>query len=141
PSRIAALSACALAAAGGLRVRQPGADVHPESLPQGLQKLRVPAPGADRAPVNRLAHLHLTGRSNRPFCVVEIAARVFPTEAAVTENASGATLEVIDEIFVPYVDQDARRQHLVPMLHHRLVAAVVAAELGEIVGKGLASGK
>ena len=126
---------------GGLGVRQHGADIHPESLAQGLQKLRVPTPGADRAPVNRLAHLHQTGRSHRPFCVVEIAARVFPIEAAMAESASCGTLEIIDEILVLYVDHDAGRQDLVPVLHDRLVAAIVAAELGEIVGKRLASRK
>jgi hypothetical protein len=57
------------------------------------------------------------------------------------ENASCGTLKVIDEIFVPYVDHHTRRQDAVPVLHDRLVAAIIAAEFGEIVGKGLGSRK
>src|SRR4051794_5081929 len=127
--------------AGGSRVRQLGADVHPESLPQRLQEFHVPAPCADRAPVDRLAYLHHTCGSHRPFRVVEIAARLFPLEATMAENASCGTLEVIDESFVLHVEHDTWRKDLMPVLHDPLVAAIVAAEFGKVVSKRLASGK
>src|SRR3954453_4743796 len=97
--------------------------------------LLVAAPASDLTAVDRLTHLHEARGAHGALGAMEVEAGILPVEPAMSEHAPRDALEVIHQILITDVHQDAGRQHLMPMLHHALVASVVLAELGEVVGE------
>ena len=46
--------------------------------------------------------------------------------------------EIADELLILDFEHHAFRQHVAPMLHQRLIGAIIAPQLGEVVGMFLA---
>src|SRR6201987_2153428 len=117
----------------------PDRNVLPERFGERHQVLRVTAPATDRGSVEWLANLHQTRRPHGSPCIVKAAARILPLQAAVLEHSAGYAFDVIDQLFVLHIHHDALRQPRAPMVHDRLIAPIIAAEFGQIIGKWLAS--
>jgi hypothetical protein len=66
---------------------------------------------------------------------------VVPGEAAEADQPPRLALQVADHVLVADLQIAIRRQHPAPVRHQRVIGAVVAAELGEIVGEVLPAGE
>ncbi len=99
--------------------------------------LLVAPPGAERARVERLAHLLGARGPHRPLRLVEAQAGLLERQAAVVEDAAHLRLEVPDRLLVVHV-QHLARQDAVPVLHGLVVLAVIERELVHVVGEVLA---
>jgi hypothetical protein len=69
--------------------------------------------------------------------LVKVKARLLPGKAAMRQDPSGLCFKIVDQIFISHLEQDVRRQDGSPVVHQRLITAVIAPELTEIVGVGL----
>ena len=63
-----------------------------------------------------------------------------PGEVTRRDQAAALAFKVVDKLFVPDLDQ-ARPQSRAPMLHQAGVGAVIAADVGEVVGERVAHAK
>ena len=101
----------------------------------------VAAPAANGAPVDRLADLGRARGPYRPVGFVERQAALVPRQATMLDDAARLFFEIGDHVFITHIEDAARRKHAVPMLHQPLIAFVIAAEFGEIVGMVLLGGE
>src|SRR6202050_1212148 len=97
-------------------------------------------PIADRGAVERLPYLLGAGGAHRALRLVEIQAGTLERQPAVAEQASDRAIRILDQCLVLHV-QYLARQHAIPMIHERQVAAIVAAEIFEVIAEGLSLGK
>ena len=110
-------------------------DVCQVFLPRA-EVLFVAPPGAERARVERLAHLLRARRPYRAMGLVESQAGFFERQAAVREDAPDLRLEISDRFLVVHVEHLAR-QYAMPVAHDLVVLPVVHHELVHVVGEVL----
>ena len=87
---------------------------------------------AEAAAIERLADLVHAGAAHRAARPVETETGVIPAEAGELDEPARFTGEIGNHAFILDLDEAVGRQHLPPMRHQPLVAAVVAPELGEV---------
>ena len=92
------------------------------------------APAANRAVVDRLAHLRRTGGENRPFRLMKSKTTRIPVKPAMGNDAPRLAFQVSHYVFIADIENATRRQHTVPMRHQCLVMAIIPTKLGQIVG-------
>src|SRR6202021_2862947 len=111
-----------------------------ECAAQGFELTFEVPPIADSRRVERLAHLLGTCGAYRPSSLVEGEAGGARVQSAMGEQAPDLRLWIEHQVLVAHMQQPAR-QDLVPMVHEPQIAAVIAAEVPEVVAEGLAFGK
>src|SRR5258706_2157700 len=118
-----------------------GWDPSIQRLQQRLQKPLGSAPTPDGRSIDGRPDLTRARGLHRPLRIVERAAGIFPLQAAVGDQGTRLTLDIIDKLLVLNVDHHPLRQHVVPMIHQRRVATVIASEFAEIIGEWLVAGE
>src|SRR6516225_8764111 len=96
----------------------------------------VPHPGA----VERLAHLFGARRAHGAPCLVEAEAGRLKWQPAMLEQPPDVRLRFPHQLLILNVQHPAR-QHRVPVVHEREIAAVKASEGGELVAESLPLGE
>src|ERR1700732_2612249 len=99
------------------------------------------APAPDRSAVDGLTYLNRARGAYRPLSLIEGEAARVPFEPAMNKDTPSLAFQIGDDVLVADVQDTSRRQDPVPMLHQRLIAPAVAAELCQIVGMMLDSGE
>jgi hypothetical protein len=97
----------------------------------------VVAPVAERAGVNRLAHLLRARRLHGAVGLVELHAALLERQAAMREDPAYLLLQIRHCLLVMDV-QDLARQHAMPMLRRLMILSVVFGELHHVVREVLA---
>src|SRR5215472_9493367 len=112
----------------------------PQRTPQRLELLLEMSPVAHSLGIDRLAHLLGAWRTHRTRGLVLAEAGRLERQAAVFEQPADIRFRIAYQLLVLDV-QDLTRQDRVPVIHQRQVAAVVPAEILEVVAEGLAGGE
>src|ERR1700723_3736350 len=103
--------------------------------------LLIRSPAANRTAVDGLADLRRARRPNRPPVSMERQTAFVPRQTAMSENTPRLSFKIGNHVFVADIEDSACRQHAMPMIHQSLVALVVAAESGKVIGVVLLRGK
>src|SRR5579864_8977878 len=112
----------------------------PQRALERLELLLIVSPVADRGGIDRAAHLLGARCAYGARILVKAEAARLERQSAMREQAADVRFRIAHQILVLSV-QDLPWQHLIPVVHQGQVAAVVPAEILQVVAEGLAGGK
>ena len=125
--------ACRESSGRSARGSRPGRAAAARAAPRNAASNRRPRCRAAGAPARR-------SRCAPGAGLVESEAGGLEVEAAVLKQPPDVRLGIAHQLLVPHM-QHLAGQHLVPVVHEAQIAAVVAAQILQVVAEGLALGK
>lgn len=112
---------------------RPSSEPLAERCTKGPQIGLIVAPSSHRTVVDGAAHLSETGRPNAPHLTVKVEATRVPVEAAMRQDAAGLPLQIRHHVFVRYVQHRPFWQHVAPIVHERLIPAIISTKFRKII--------
>ena len=95
-------------------------------------------PALNRSAEQGLAHLDGARGVNRPAGLVEAETAIVPPQTAVIDQTPGLPFEIVNDVFIDDLEHGIGREYRAPVIHQFGVAAIIAAQLAQVVAEMLA---